>query len=151
VTDGEGFPWSRTTISTRTGGRIEHTWDFERGVLQPPVWLPDGDHLIVSSSDPKQAFPPIILLGRDGERRSIGNGSAPSGSPDGNVYAGKGDRIVRYGGDGSQSTVVRQSGFLLDQPLASPDGSQLVYTAARGNRLDFHLLELGSGHDRVLC
>jgi len=151
ITEGEGFPWSRTTVSTRIGTRTDHTWDFERGLLQPPVWSADGTSLIVSASDPKHPLPAIVVLERDGTRRTAGYGSAPAGAADGSIYTGRQDRIVRIAPDGAQSTLVRQAGYLLDLPLPSPDGTQLAYTAARGNRLDVHLLEIGTHRDRLLC
>jgi hypothetical protein len=151
VTEGEPFPWVRATVSRRgSNGRTEHTWDFERGLVAPPSWSPDGARLIVSSSDARDSLPAIVTLDTGGARHTIGHGSTPAAAPDGSIYAGKYDRIVRVAADGHESTLVQRGGESLDAPLPSPDGTSLVYTAARGNRVEVRQVRLDGSSDRFV-
>ena len=150
TTSGEIFPWVRCSISTTAGGRTQHTWDFDRGPTAPPVWSPDGARLVVNVSDPARALPAVVTLAREGERHTLGHGSMPWPAADGIVYAAADDRIVRFAADGKESTVLRRPGESLDQPQASPDGTQLAYTAARANRLELRTVKRDGNDDRLV-
>jgi hypothetical protein len=151
VTRGETFPWVRATVTAKgAAGASEHAWDFERGFLQPPRWSSNGDHLVVSYSDPLAALPPIIALADDGTRRQLGLGMAPAPGPDGSVYAAQRDRIVRFTSNGRESTTIQRPGWMLDSPLAAPDGKTVAYVAMRGNDMEFRLVGADGNNDRLV-
>jgi hypothetical protein len=150
ITSGEIFAWVRCRISTTAGGRTQHTWDFDRGPTAPPVWSPDGSRLLADVSDPEGSLPAVVALAREGERHSLGRGSMPCPASDGTVYAAAGDRIVRFATDGKESTFLRWPGESLDQPLASPDATQIAYTAARANHLELHTVTRDGSDDRLV-
>jgi hypothetical protein len=149
-TSGEIFPWVRCTISTAAGGRTQHTWDFDRGLTAPPVWSPDDSRLLADVSDPEAALPAVVALAREGERHTLGRGSMPCAAADGTVYAAADDRIVRFATDGKESTLLRRPGESLDQPRASPDGTQLAYTAARANHLELRTVKRDGSDERLV-
>jgi hypothetical protein len=149
TTVGEVFPWVRATL-TSGGGDAAHTWDFERGFLQPPAWAPDGNRLVVSYADAGASLPSIISLGADGTRQRLGSGSAPAAGPDGVTYAVHADRLVKLTATGAEASVVRRAGFALDVPVPSPSGAQIAYTAARGNALEVRVVRNDGGDDRLL-
>jgi len=151
VTSGERFPWARSAVAYRgSDARIVHTWDFARGILAAPAWSPDNTHLVVSYSESPDAWPAIVTLAANGAQRTIGYGTAPAVATDGTIYAGQPERIVRFGADGTESTVVQHRGEVLDQPLPAPDGSRLAYTAAREHGADLRLVNRDGSDDRLL-
>jgi Tol biopolymer transport system component len=151
LTEGDGFPWTRASVSSKANdGRTEHTWDFEAGLAGAPIWSPDGARLIVSRTDPSDSLPAIVALAADGTRRTIGRGWAPAAAPDGTVYAGTHDRIVRVAPDGRTTTLVRRPGESLDFALPSPDGTSLVYTAARENHATLRQVSQDGRGDRLI-
>lgn len=150
VTHGQGLAWTRTAVSSiARSGRTEHTWDFDRGLLEPPLWSPDDAKLIVSYAEAGAALPAIVTLAADGSRRTVGHGTAPSPTRGGVLYAGTNDRIVRIAND-AVSTVVRRHGEVLDRPLPSPDFDTLAYTATRGNHLELRAVGVDGQGDRLL-
>ena len=135
ITRGEAFPWVRSAVSSvDADGRTLHTWDLTRGLAAPPVWSPDAARIIVSHSTADTAFPAVVTLASDGAQRTLGDGNAPMGGADGTIVVARGDRIVRLRADGAETTVVQRCGEVLDAPLPSPNGQQLLYTAARNGR-----------------
>jgi Tol biopolymer transport system component len=150
LTRGGTLPWVRTTVSATASGSTKQTWDFERGMAEPPAWSADAARLIVSTSEAAEPLPAIVTLATDGGRRLLGHGSAPAAAPDGAIYAGKHDRIVRLGSDGRETEVVQRRGEVLDMPLPSPDGTRLVYTAARGNHVELRAVRPDGRGDHVL-
>jgi Tol biopolymer transport system component len=151
VTHGELFPWARTAVTHRAPeGQTLHTWDFTRGMAEAPRWSPDGSRLIASYSEAPDALPAIVTLAATGTQRTIGHGTAPAAGADGTIYAGHHERIVRFSADGAESTVVERRGAWLDRPLPSPDGSRLVYRAARDNRTEIRLVSRDGRGDRLV-
>ena len=151
VTAGEPFPWAAATISaTSTNGRPAQTWSFERGMAAAPAWTADGLRLVVSYSEAGGPLPAIVSIAADGARRTVGHGSAPAAAPDGTIYAAVQNRIVSIDGSGRESTVVYAPGATLDLPLPSPDGTRLVYAAARGNRVQLREVGRDGAGDRLL-
>ncbi|MFI5395965.1 MAG: M1 family aminopeptidase [Candidatus Binatia bacterium] len=151
VTRGEPFPWMRASVGhIAAEGRTRHTWDFSRGMAEPPSWSPDGSRLIVSYSESPDALPAIVTLAAEGTQRTIGRGTAPAAAADGTIYAGQRDRIVRFAADGSESTVVQRRGDLLERPLPSPDGLRLAYSAARSNRVELRVISRDGDDDHSL-
>jgi len=149
LTAGEPFPWVRTTITSVATAGTQHTWDFERGVLDAPSWSADGGRAAISYAPAKAAVGEIIVLSADGTRRTVGHGTSAAAASDGSIYIAREDRIARVGPSGSESTLVQQRGEILDTPLPSPDGTQLVYTATRGNHLELRIVS-ADGRNRVL-
>ncbi len=150
ITTGEPWPWSAQTITRRDAGATKQTWELPRATLQPPAWFPDGAQVLISYSDPDQPLPTILALAADGTRRSLGRGTSPALASDGSVYAARKDRIVRIAADGSESIAAQRSGWVVDQPLPSPDLKRLAYLAARHNDLELRLAAIDGGSDRVL-
>ncbi len=153
VTRGEGFPWARAAVGHLTAdGRTAHTWEFNRGMSEPPQWAPDGLRLIASYSESPDALPAIVTLASEGAQRTIGHGTTPSAAADGAVYAGSGDCILRFDPGERESTLVRRRGETLDAPVASPDGTRVAYTAARPDRLEVRVVGRdGAGDTAVLA
>jgi hypothetical protein len=151
VAAGESFPWVRATLSrVSAGGRTTHTWDFERGLADAPVWSPDGVQLIASAADGHGPLPAIVTLAADGTRKTIGRGSAPVMTAAGVIIAARQDRLVALRGDGGTATILQRCGDQLDQPRLSPDGRTLAYTAARGNRLELRAVGIDGRDDRFV-
>lgn len=151
VTRGEPFPWVRSSVAHISGdGRTLHTWDFSRGLADPPSWAPDGSRLIASYSESPDALPAIVTLAAEGAQRTIGHGTAPAAAADGAIYAGQGDRIIRFDAGGSESIVVQRPGESLERPVPSPEGMRLVYTAVRGNQAELRLINRDGSDDRSL-
>lgn len=149
LTRGEAFPWSPQTILMIDGATTLQTWDLEHGTLQPPEWFPDGKQLLVSYAHADRPLPLILTLASDGTRRTLGRGTAPRVAVDGSVYAGRGDSILRITSDGKATTLIRHRGYVLDQPLPSPDGRQIAYLAGRRNRLEIRLANTAGNEDRT--
>jgi len=148
---GEAFPWVRAALSTMSAnGHTQHTWDFERGLADAPLWAPDGTRLVASYDDGENPLPAIVTLAADGTRKTVGRGSAPAVIAGGAIVAAHEDRIVRLNGDGSVSTIVQRCGEILDLPQPSPDGTLLAYTAARGNHLELRAVDLTGRNDRLV-
>jgi len=151
VTRGAAFPWVRSAVSSvDTDGRTLHTWDLSRGLAAPPVWSPDAARIIVSQSTADTPYPAIVTLATDGAQRTVGYGAAPAGNTGGTIYAARGERILRLLADGSEVTVVERCGETLDAPLPSPDGQQLLYTAARGGRQEVRVIHQDGTGDRLV-
>jgi hypothetical protein len=151
IAAGEPFPWVRAALSSvSASGQTLHTWDFERGLADAPLWSPDGARLIASYADGESPLPAVVTLAADGTRKTIGRGSAPAVTADGSIVAARRDRIVKLTGDGGAATIVRRCGEALDQPQPSPDGNTVAYTAARGNRLELRVAGLDGRDDRFV-
>jgi hypothetical protein len=151
VTRGAAFPWVRSAVSSVDAeGRTLHTWDSSRGLAAPPVWSPDAARIIVSQSTADTVSPAIVTLASDGAQRTVGYGSAPAGGVGGTIYAARGDRILGILADGSEVTVVERCGEALDMPLPSPDGQQLLYTAARGGQQEVRVVHQDGSGDRLV-
>ena len=151
LTRGEAFPWVRTAVSSvDADGRTLHTWDLSRGLATPPVWSPDAARIIVSESTADATSPAIVTLASDGAQRIVGSGSGPAGGSAGTVYAARGDRILRLLTNGSEVTVLERCGEALDTPLPSPDGQQLLYTAARGGRQEVRVVHQDGTGDHLV-
>ncbi len=151
VTQGDGFPWTPASVASQaSAGRAQHTWDFDAGLAAAPLWSPDGRRLIVGQSDATDSLPAIVVLEADGTRRTIGHGHAPAAGPDNSVYAGVRDRIVRLFPDGRVATVVQRNGEALDSPVPSPDGTSLVYTAARRHHVELRQIGQDGSGDRLV-
>ncbi|MFQ5665356.1 MAG: LpqB family beta-propeller domain-containing protein [Candidatus Binatia bacterium] len=151
VTEGEPFPWVRAGVSSfGDGGRMLHTWDFNRGMAAPPVWSPDGTRIVTSYSDAKGTLPAIVTLAATGTQHTVGRGKTPAAAADGTIYASTGDRIVRLGPNGTASTIVQKCGGLLQAPLPSPDGAQLLYIATSGAHLQVRITGRYGNGDRLL-
>jgi hypothetical protein len=151
VTTGEPYPWVRAAVAhVGSNGRNVHTWDFDRGLMGPPRWSPDGTALVLASADDPAKLPAIVSLSGDGTRRTIGRGTDPAPAADGAVYAAQSDRVVRFMPNGSQSTVFRRRGTVIDAPLPSPDGMQVAYTAAQRHRLELHVIGRDGANDRFI-
>jgi len=149
IASGEAFPWVRTAISSQSSdARVLHTWDFDRGLVDPPLWMPDGSLLLASSAD-AASLPAVVTLAADGTRKAIGRGSAPAVTADGSIVAAQQDRLVRLSG-GRAATLVRRCGDTLDQPLPSPDGKTLAFTAAHGNHFEVRAADADGRHDRLV-
>ena len=154
VTRGDAFPWVRAAVSSAdTTGGTRHSWDLNRGVAAPPAWSTDGTRIVVSYADVDELLPAIVTLATDGPQRTVGRGTAPAAS-DGTIFAAQHDRIVRISatatGDSRETVIVQRRGETLDLPLPSPDGSHLVYSAARGNHLALRIVDRSGADDRLL-
>ena len=151
IAAGEAFPWVRTAVSSLSGdAHVLHTWDFERGLADTPLWSPEGTMLLASSADGEGPLPAIVTLAADGTRKTIGRGSAPAVTADGTIIAAQQDRLVKLGGSHRPTTIVQRCGDTLDQPLVSPDGQTLAYTAARGNHFEVRAADIDGRHDRLV-
>lgn len=151
ITHGDIFPWERAAVVHRgPDDRTLHTWNFTRGMVEPASWFPDGSRIVVSYSEAPGALPAIVTLTVEGTQRTIGYGTSPMPANDGAIYAGRQDRIVRFDPAGRESSVVRRRGETLDHPVPSPDGTRLVYSAARGNALQLRAVNRDGGNDRQL-
>jgi hypothetical protein len=151
ISRGEAFPWVRTAVSSvDSTGKTLHTWDLTRGLAAPPVWCPDVARIIVSQTTTDKRFPAVVTLASDGVQHTVAYGNAPAGDADGTIVMARGDRITRLRTDGSEATVVRRCGATLDAPLPSPDGQQLLYTAAFGDRQELRVVHQDGTDDRLL-
>ncbi|MFI5366211.1 MAG: M1 family aminopeptidase [Candidatus Binatia bacterium] len=149
IAAGEPFPWVRTALSTiASDGHTLHTWDFERGLADAPLWSPDGARLIASYTDGDGPLPAVVALAADGTRKMLGRGKAPAIMADGSIIAASQDRLVKLNGDGRDSTIVQRPGEALDQPQPSPDGKALAYTAGRGNHFELRTTGIDGRGDR---
>ena len=151
VTRGEIFPWVRASIAQiAPDGRTLHTWDFTRGLADPPSWAPDGSRLIASYSESPDSLPAIVTLAAEGAQRTIGHGITPAAAADGGIYAASHDRLVRFDPGGTETTVVQRRGESLERPVPSPDAARIVYTAAHGNHVELRLVNRDGSDDRPL-
>jgi Tol biopolymer transport system component len=151
IAAGEPFPWVRAALSSvAADGHSLHTWDFDRGLADTPVWSSDGARVIASYADGDGPLPAIVALAADGTRKTIGRGSAPAVAVDGTIVAAQQDRIVRLKGDSTAATIVQRRGEMLDQPQPSPDGTTLAYTAARGNHFELRTAGVDGRGDRLV-
>ena len=152
ITRGETYPWVRAAVSSADAeGRTLHTWDLTRGLALPPVWSPDAALIIASHATADTTFPTIVTLASDGAQRTVGSGNAPVGDAGGTIVIARGERIIRLRADGSEVTVAQRCGDTLDAPLPSPDGQQLLYTAAHAGRQELRVVRLdGSDYRLVL-
>jgi aminopeptidase N len=150
VTNGEVFPWVGTTVSNWRDGKPQHHWELKRGMTDPPVWFPDGQRLVIGSGEDASGLPDIVTLAPDGSQHTIGHGTSPMPGADGAIYAARQERIVRWTLDGAESTVAQRRGESLEMPLPSPDGGTIVYSAARGNRVELRIADSRGGNDRGL-
>lgn len=150
LTSGEPYAWSAHTITWLDGGTVKQKWELARAALQPPQWFPDGSQVLISYSDARRTFPTILVLSSDGSRRTLGSGNSPAVAADGSVLTARQEQILRLSSDGSESVVVRRPGWILDQPLPSPDASRFAYLAAQHNSLEVHVAEPDGSGDRVL-
>lgn len=151
VTRGEIFPWMRASIAQiAPDGRALHTWDFTRGLADPPSWAPDGSQLIASYSESPDSLPAIVTLAAEGAQRTIGHGVTPAAAADGGIYAASHDRLVRFDPGGTETTVVQRHGESLERPVPSPDAARIVYTAAHGNHVELRLVNRDGSDDRPL-
>jgi Tol biopolymer transport system component len=113
-------------------------------LLVPPVWSPDAESIVVRKNTPEEGSRgtfELILLGRDGERRTLTTwrsaAAFPIGfSPDGaTLYFAtlneRGTDVYRIGADGSGEALVAHlsDGIARDWRL-SPDGTTLAYSVA---------------------
>jgi hypothetical protein len=151
VTRGEAFPWVRASVAQKAAdGRTLHTWDFRRGLADPPSWAPDGSRLVASYSESPDSLPAVVTLAAEGAQRTIGYGATPAAAADGGIYAASHDRIIRFEPGGSETVVVRRRGESLERPVPSPDAARIVYTAARGNQAELRVVNRDGGNDRPL-
>ena len=151
VTRGEVFPWARASVSqTAADGRTLHTWDFRRGLADPPSWAPDGSRLVASYSESPDSLPAVVTLAAEGAQHTIGHGATPAAAADGGIYAASHDRLIRFDPGGSETVVVQRRGESLDRPVPSPDAARIAYTAARGNQAELRVVNRDGGNDRPL-
>lgn len=151
VAVGEPFPWGRTAIvHTSRDGQPLHTWELNRGLLQPPVFAANGQWLVASVADRDSLVPNIVTLHTDNPQKTIGKGHAPAPTGVDTVYAAHDDRIVRFENGVLSGTVVQHSGAVLDLPLPSSDGKRLAYVVGRRNDIDLRLIDSDGSHDRSL-
>ena len=151
VSRGAAFPWVRATVSNvDASGQMLHTWDLSRGLVAPPVWSADATRIIANEATSDTPFPAVVTLAIDGAQRTIAYGNAPSGGEQGTIYIARADRIARLSATGVETTVLQRCGEVLDTPLPSPDGQRLVYTAARGGRLELRVVQSDGRNDRLL-
>jgi hypothetical protein len=151
IAAGEPFPWVRVALSAMSAsGHTVHTWDFERGLADAPLWSPDGTRLIASYADGEGPLPAVVALAADGTRTTLGRGRAPALTADGSIIAASQDRLVKLNGDGRDSTIVQRPGEELDQPQPSPDGTTLAYTAVRGNHFELRTIGIDGHGDRLV-
>jgi hypothetical protein len=149
IATGEPFPWVRTALSALSAsGQTLHTWDFERGLADAPLWSPDGARLIASYADGNNPLPAVVALAADGTRKTLGRGKAPAIMADGSIVAASQDRLVKLNGNGRDSTIIQRPGEALDQPQPSPDGKTLAYTAGRGNHFELRTIGIDGRGDR---
>ncbi|HYD50555.1 MAG TPA: M1 family aminopeptidase, partial [Terriglobales bacterium] len=151
ITYGEPFPWSRTTITLRDGeNRARHHWELQRGLTSKPLWSADGTQAVFGHADGDDPYPMTVLLRDDGARRNLGRGSSPSFAPDGTIYAARGEHIVAFPNDATETKVVERDGWLLGQPRVSPDGAHLAYSAAQDNTVEIRVRQFAGGRERRL-
>jgi len=148
VVHGDPWAWSAQSVTWRQGTEPIQSWEFEHGILDTPQWFPDGKQILVSYSDSDRTLPLILALAKDGTRRTVGRGMTPSIAADGSVFASRRDTILRFPSEGTSAIVTRQKGYVLDQPVASPDGKHLAYLAGRRNRLEIRLANIDGSEDR---
>ncbi len=149
VARGSLLPWERAAIDLPSGDPSQrHSWTLERGLVQVPTWDAGGQALVASVSDPDAPWPSIVVLSSTGARRELGHGTSPAITPNGEVWAGQGDKLVHFDAQGVAEPIVQRARRVLDQPWPSPDGEAVAYTSSLGNSLDLRLRS--HGDDRVL-
>ncbi len=151
ITSGEPNPGAPATLALRTAdGKPIHSWEFERGVVEAPVFSIDGSRIVVSSLEATGEWPAIIALnGVDGSRSVIGNGSNPAFGRNGSIIATNGERLLRFDEHGRQ-TLRRHRGQRIDSSMPSPSGRWIAYVAARGSRIDLRVCDDTGATDRSL-
>ncbi len=168
VTSGEPYPWAPTTLAYRTAaGQPVHIWELERGLTEPPAWSADGARVLASVSeapsdnalcrflrlcDPSvlDAPPAIVSFNAvDGGRSTIGYGVHPAFGGKGQIFAARGNALLRFDPRGSR-VLLRQHGHSIESPLPSPSGHWVAYVAARANELDLRVCDENGGEDRSL-
>jgi dipeptidyl aminopeptidase/acylaminoacyl peptidase len=118
-----------------TGGEAVRVTDLKEGVGEP-VWSPDGTHLAFASRVPDPAYEE-----QDEKKREPRRFTRLWFKFDNEGWVGdRRQHIFTVVADGSAAPVQRTSGdFEHDHPIWSPDGSRLVFTAARHEDWDIHL------------
>ena len=168
VTNGEPYPWAPTTLAYRTiDGKPVHIWELDRGLTEPPAWSADGARVLASLSeaprdnafcrylglcDPAEvgSLPAIVSFNAiDGGRTTIGYGASPAFGSNSQVFATRGNALVRYDPKGPR-VLLRQRGRTVESPLPAPSGEWVAYVAARGNDFDLRLCDGNGGRDRSL-
>src|SRR5262249_40182834 len=147
VATGAVYAWVDATVANIRDGKIDHRWELKRGLSDPPTWFPDGARILVGAAADAAALPSIATSAVGGAQRTVSHGAAPAAAADGTIYAARGDRIVRLG-DGSDFTVAHRPGESLENPLPSPDGGSIVYSAARNNQVDLWIVHRNGTDDR---
>ncbi|MBI3784843.1 MAG: hypothetical protein HY270_15725 [Deltaproteobacteria bacterium] len=148
VAQGSPLAWSRAAVrSIDSSGATTHTWELERGLLQPPAWSADGKLVVASNSAADRPLPFILSLAGDGARRTVGRGINPAPAAAATIYAAQDDRLLRFSG-GTSQTLMQRRGMAVEQPLPSPDGKLVVYTQSKHNRSEVRLMRADGGDDR---
>ncbi|HUI27812.1 MAG TPA: M1 family aminopeptidase, partial [Candidatus Kryptonia bacterium] len=151
VASGEPQSWAPVTITQRTAdGKHVRSWEFERGLTQPPTWSPDGARILANVSESTGEWPTIVGLNAvDGSRTTIGYGTAPAFGGNGRIFAARGDQLVRFE-PGRSRTIVRHRHANVESPAPSPSGRWVAYAVTRGNAFDLRVCDEDGGHDRSL-
>jgi hypothetical protein len=149
TTFGAPFAWVRATTreTASTGGG--NMWEFTRGLASAPAFARSGETAVAAQAEPG-ALNTIVTLEADGSRKILGEGVTPAVTPEGEVYAAAGDRLLKWSTDGVSTEVLRRAGFRLERPLPSNDGHRVAYIARRDNDLDIRVYDLESGADSSL-
>ncbi|HVN83568.1 MAG TPA: M1 family aminopeptidase [Candidatus Binatia bacterium] len=151
VASGEPQPWAPVVLTHRTAdGKAVHTWEFDRGLMQPPTWSSDGARILLSLANSDQSWPTVVALNAvDGGRTTVGFGGSPAFGANGTIVAVRDDRLIRFE-SGRVQTVVRHRGGSVESPVPSPSGKLIAYAAVSGNGLDFRVCDERGGDDRSL-
>jgi TolB protein len=128
------------------------------GTNSGAAYSPDGDRFAVTLS--KDGNPELYVTnqGGDSPRRltmTAGVESSPTWSPDGRelIYssdAGGSSMLYRISASGGSPSQIRTGYSYNTEPHWSPDGKKVVFNVREGGSFQVAMIELGSGHARVL-
>ncbi|MBI4516633.1 MAG: hypothetical protein HY699_12550 [Deltaproteobacteria bacterium] len=151
VTSGEQHPAAPASLSRYAAdGALAHTWEFERGVIEPPSWSRDGSRIIASTSEARGNWPAIVSLNAvDGSRAVAGYGASPAPGGNGQVFAARGDQLVRFDPNGSRR-IARHRGHTVETPVPSPSGQWVAYAVTRANQFQLRLCTGEGAGNRTL-
>lgn len=128
------------------------------GTNSGAAYSPNGDHFAVTLS--KDGNPELYVTSPNGDsaRRlttTAGVESSPTWSPDGReiIYssdAGGNSMLYRISASGGSPSQIRTGHSYNTEPHWSPDGKKVVFNVREGGSFQVAMIELGSGHVRLL-
>ncbi len=149
VVEGEPHDWEPARIVVIDAeGKTLRSWSFDLGLLGEPRWSADGTHILAVEPPSGGRATLYALHPSDGSMVEVGRDTVVHGGSDRYVAARKG-RLVAVLGKQSQQLARVAAGHVGD-PLISPDGAHVAFTARRGGEMELRVRGVRSAVNQVL-